>query len=247
MPEKSVLVLSDVTFTYAKEPVLWKVNLELAAGEIVALVGRNGAGKSTLLRCAAGWSAPTEGRVEALGQQLREAERSLRRDLVLVTDTPAFYDDLTAREHIRFVLRANRLEERTSEAERLLEAFGLGRASSAYPSTFSRGMRYKLALVMALALRPRVLLLDEPFGPIDPVSAGELWEELRALANAGSAILLSSHQFPAGEAPDRYYVLDNGAIISEGDCRTDGAERFAASLDAILVSAIDAAEPSHDA
>ena len=85
-----------------------------------------------MLRCAAGWSATREGQVEVLGQPLREADRQLRRELVLVTDTPPFYYDLTAREHVSFVLRANHLGEREAEAERLLGAFGLKEAAGAY-------------------------------------------------------------------------------------------------------------------
>lgn len=153
----SVLALCDIAFSYGEVPVLRDVSLEVAAGEIAVLIGRNGAGKSTLLRCATGWSSPVGGRVEILGQPLREADRRLRGELVLVTDTPPFYDDLTAREHLRFVLCANHLEERLADAERLLDVFGLRDAAAAYPSTFSRGMRYKLALVLAFVLRPRLL------------------------------------------------------------------------------------------
>ena len=233
--------MRGVAFSYAQATVLRDVNLSVTAGEIAVLIGRNGAGKSTLLRCAAGWSSPREGRVEVLGQSFDEAERHLRRELVLVTDTPPFYDDLTARDHVTFVLRANRLGQRETEAERLLDAFGLGDAADAYPSTFSRGMRYKLALVLALALRPRLLLLDEPFGPIDPVSARELWLELRALVSGGGSVLLSSHQLPEGAAPDRFFVLDGGTIVDEGPWAGLGID-CASTLDGLLRSALEPAE-----
>jgi len=244
--EDRVLAMREVSFSYARAQVLHRVSLEVAAGEIAVLIGRNGAGKSTLLRCAAGWSAPREGQVEVLGQLLREADRQLRRELVLVTDTPPFYDDLTAREHVSFVLRANHLGEREAEAERLLGAFGLKEAAGGYPSTFSRGMRYKLALVIALAIRPSLLLLDEPFGPIDTVSARELWRELRALASGGGSVLLSSHQLPEGATPDRYFVLDGGAIVDRGAWTGPGTDH-ATTLDGLLRSAMEYAEPTHDA
>jgi len=239
--QATALAMRGVAFSYAQATVLRDVNLSVTAGEIAVLIGRNGAGKSTLLRCAAGWSSPREGRVEVLGQSFDEAERHLRRELVLVTDTPPFYDDLTARDHVTFVLRANRLGQRETEAERLLDAFGLGDAADAYPSTFSRGMRYKLALVLALALRPRLLLLDEPFGPIDPVSARELWLELRALVSGGGSVLLSSHQLPEGAAPDRFFVLDGGTIVDEGPWAGLGID-CASTLDGLLRSALEPAE-----
>jgi ABC-2 type transport system ATP-binding protein len=243
--EDHILAMRDVSFSYAQAEVLRHVSLELEAGEIAVLIGRNGAGKSTLLRCAAGWSVQSGGRIEIMGQPLREANRRLRREIAMVTDTPPFYDDLTAREHLQFVLRANHMEQRVAEAERLLDAFGLRDAAGAYPATYSRGMRYKLALVLALALRPRLLLLDEPFGPIDPVSAGELWQQLRALASTGCSVLLSSHQLPQGAAPDRYFVLDGGMIVDSGTWAGLGTD-CASTLDGLLRSAMESAEPPHD-
>ena len=230
----ATLSLRDVSYSYTGADVLHRISLDVAPGEIVALVGRNGAGKSTLLRCAAGWAAPG-------------SDRELRRRIVLLTDTPPFYDDLTGREHIRFILRANRMDERLDEAERLLAAFGIDAAAGAYPSTFSRGMRYKLALVMAFALQPRLLLLDEPFGPIDPVSAQGLWSELRTAAAGGAAVLFSSHQLPDGAVPDRYVVMESGRIIGSGTAADLGGLHRTVDLDDVLRSTLAQAEAPHDA
>ena len=91
----------------------------------------------------------------------------------------------------------------------LLDRYGLLTNRDAFPFAFSRGMRYKLALCMALLVEPRILLMDEPLGPLDPVSADELWIELNRHRNDGMTILLSSHQLPQEAHPDRY--LDHGA------------------------------------
>ncbi|NTW28164.1 MAG: ABC transporter ATP-binding protein [Coriobacteriia bacterium] len=212
----AVLSVRGLDYDYNGAKALSDVTFDARAGEILALIGRNGAGKSTLLRCLAGWSAPGRGEIDFLGTSLKTLERSARREIVLVTDTPPFYDDLTAREHLQFVLRANRLEDRLGTAESLLSSFGIRNSADAYPSTFSRGMRYKLALVLALSLRPKLLLLDEPFGPLDPVSSAGLWRELQTAAENGSAIVLSSHQMPEGAVPDRYVVLEEGILLAEG-------------------------------
>ncbi|MBN2404932.1 MAG: ABC transporter ATP-binding protein [Coriobacteriia bacterium] len=246
-PTPALLALSDVEYEYTGALVLRGVTLDVEPGEIVALIGRNGAGKSTLLRCAAGWSAPSKGTVHVTGEELRYADRELRSQLVLVTDTPPFYDDLSAREHIKFVLRANRLQEREAEAERLLTDFGIADAADAYPSTFSRGMRYKLALVMALALQPKLLLLDEPFGPIDPVSASELWTALRAASARGSGVLLSSHQLPEGAMPDRYVVLEDGRVLASGSAQELAEKGMSATLSSVLHSMLSADTASCDA
>lgn len=206
------LQLQDVCYRYAGVHVLEEVTLDVNRGELVALVGRNGAGKSTLLRVAAGWTRPARGTVTIDGLPLPRHEREARQRIVFVTDTPPFYDDLTAREHITLVLNANRARAKESDAVRLLEAFSLIDAADAYPSTFSRGMRHKAALALALALRPAVILLDEPFGPLDPASAEVLWEELSAAASAGSAVLFSGHLMPGCVRPDRVLWLDDGRI-----------------------------------
>jgi len=249
MPENEapLLAMREVEYEYAGALALRGVSLDVNPGEIVALIGRNGAGKSTLLRCAAGWSASSAGTIHVMGKELRYAERELRSQLALVTDTPPFYDDLTAREHIRFVLRANRLQDREADAEQLLSDFGIADASNAYPSTFSRGMRYKLALVMALALQPKLLLLDEPFGPIDPVSAEELWTALRAAAADGSGVLLSSHQLPDGAVPDRYVVLEDGQVLASGTGAELAEADMPASLSGVLHSALATESSVRDA
>jgi len=169
-----ILEVSHLSFRYGNSSVWGDVALALSSGQLGVLLGANGAGKSTLLRCLAGWAPPDKGEIRFRGAALRGADRSFRRRLILVNDTPPFYDDLTAAEHVRFVLRANCREDREVAAGSLLERFGLAGHVTAYPSSFSRGMRYKLALAMALALEPDLLLLDEPFGPLDPISAGAM-------------------------------------------------------------------------
>lgn len=206
------LKLEDIFYQYAGTPVLSGVSLRIEEGEIVALVGRNGAGKSTLLRVAAGWARPERGTVAINGTAVAAHERAVRREVVLVTDTPPLYDDLTAREHIALVLRANERTEREREAERLLKVFDIAHAADAFPTTYSRGMRYKAALVLALALRPALILLDEPFGPLDPASAEILWAELVACAADGSALLFSGHTLPGCARPHRFVTLEEGCV-----------------------------------
>ena len=211
-----ILEVSHLSFRYGNSSVWGDVALALSSGQLGVLLGANGAGKSTLLRCLAGWAPPDKGEIRFRGAALRGADRSFRRRLILVNDTPPFYDDLTAAEHVRFVLRANCREDREEAAGSLLERFGLAGHVTAYPSSFSRGMRYKLALAMALALEPDLLLLDEPFGPLDPISAGVLADELHATVARGAAVLLSSHQLPRTVRPDVFFVLGNGGLRTRG-------------------------------
>ncbi|HET7559297.1 MAG TPA: ATP-binding cassette domain-containing protein, partial [Limnochordia bacterium] len=119
-------------------------------------------------------------------------------------------------EHLQFVAGVNRLRDWKGRARSLLDQLGLRARLDASPSGYSRGMRYKLGLAMALLLEPQLLLLDEPFGPLDGDAADQLWRMLRAHADGGGGVLLSCHQLPAGVQPDRYAVLEQGRMSFMG-------------------------------
>jgi ABC-2 type transport system ATP-binding protein len=239
--EAPLLQVTDLGYRYGSFNALTGINLEVNDGELVSLVGRNGAGKSTLLKCIAGWTRPTDGEVRLLGERIDRNERYARAHMVLVPDTPPFYDELTAWEHLQFNAQAHRLDDWEGHAEELLDRYGLYNNMTAFPFAFSRGMRYKLALCMALLVEPKLLLLDEPLGPLDPVSADELWIELNRHRDEGMTILLSSHQLPPGAAPDRYLIMEQGEVIAEGtpdDLREELVVIGELTLDNLLRAAI---------
>jgi ABC-2 type transport system ATP-binding protein len=217
-----VLAVKDLGYRYGQNWALRDIAFMLERGTLTVLAGRNGAGKSTLLRCLAGWAQPTRGEVELLGVKMYSFERQARTRVLLVPDTPPFYDELTEWEHVQFVAQANRLSGWEAPAESWLHQFGLWAARDAYPFSLSRGMKYKLALCLALMLTPPLLLLDEPLGPLDPVSAGLLWDELERRRDAGMTILLSSHQTPPVD-PDRYLLMENGVLIGDFSPQEAGA------------------------
>jgi ABC-2 type transport system ATP-binding protein len=241
-----LLKLDGVSYKYGSFHALNKATFEVGSGQLVALVGRNGAGKSTLLRCIAGWTRASEGEIHILGRPIVQNERFVREHVALLPDTPPFYDELTAWEHLQFVAQAHGWYNWEDEAEDLLSRYGLRSNRDAFPFAFSRGMRYKLALCMALLIEPRVLLMDEPLGPLDPVSADELWIQLNRHRNDGMTILLSSHQLPQEAHPDRYLIMEQGEIIADGSpdelrkgLKIDGP----LTLDAMLRAAILARKP----
>lgn len=231
-----LLLAADVGYAYHTQPVIHGISFEVWPGELVALVGRNGAGKSTLLRCLAGWMPVTDGKVRILGLSVGEAERAVRRHAIFVPDVPSFYDELTAWEHLQFVAQAHRLAGWQGRASELMERFGLWRDRGTYPFTFSRGMRYKLAVCLALTVEPQLLLMDEPFASLDPLSARFMWEVLVRRCREGMGALLSSHQLPPQCEPDRYLVLEEGALVAQGTPAELGATGSLA-LDALLRAA----------
>ena len=212
-----LLEVDGLFHRYGALPALEDVSLRLSAGDVVVLVGRNGAGKSTLMRCVAAWSPFTRGEIRILGTSVRRHERLVRQRAVLVPDTPPFWDDLTVWEHLRFIASAHRLGNGwPDDAAELLTLFGLEDRRDVFPAGLSRGMRHKVALSMALLLRPPLLLLDEPFGPLDPLSASRLWSRLVEAGAAGHGVLVSCHQWPAEAVPDRCIVMESGRVCADG-------------------------------
>ena len=245
--ESPLLRVSSLGYTYGPLQVLYDVSFDVAPGELVILAGRNGAGKSTLLRCIAGWSKPSSGSIEISGTRLEQAERNARNWLMLVPDTPVFYDQLTAWEHLTFIARAYRLQDWESQATQLLRHYGLSSQRNAYPFTYSRGMQYKLGLSLALLVEPELLLLDEPFGPLDALSASQLWSDLQTYRDSGISVLLSSHQLPSEAKPDRYLLMDDGAILGDGSPEELAAQLGVVgepTLDRLLRGAVEREERS---
>lgn len=209
---EAALEARDLCFGYGDIPVWEDVSFSIGAGQVAFLTGPNGAGKSTLFRCLAGWLTPGAGEVLVGGHSFTGRTRLAPGELTFVSDVPSFYDDLTAIEHVELVLAANRAESERPRAEALLERFGLNGRERLLPSAYSRGMREKLALVLALMLRPRVMLLDEPHGPLDREASLVLSEELAAVAAEGTAVLLSCHHDVPGLVPDLSLTLEDGAL-----------------------------------
>lgn len=220
-----MLIVEDLVYQYGTQRVLSELSFTLEAGRVAVLVGRNGAGKSTLLRCLAGWTMPEKGSITLNDHPISKEERQVRQDVILVPDTPDFYDSLTAQDHLQFIAQVHHLKDWQAQSEELLAQFQLEDHKNALPFTYSRGMRYKLALCMALLVRPRLLLLDEPFGPLDATASKYLWSELQDYRSEGHSILLSSHTLPDGEKPDEIFLLQNQELTSvDPNHMTDLAE-----------------------
>jgi ABC-2 type transport system ATP-binding protein len=190
----SLLSASELSRSYGNFQALAPVQLDLQAGEVVALTGSNGAGKTTLLLCLSGLLRPTTGRITVEGFDLYLNEREAKSRLAFVPDVPRFYPELTAWEHLRFIAMAHAVMDGfEARAEKLLREFDLWEARDLYPQSYSRGMRLKLGLLLALIRPLRVILLDEPTSALDPDSVGLVEDKILDLRAAGAAVLLSTH------------------------------------------------------
>jgi ABC-type multidrug transport system ATPase subunit len=210
-----ILEAHQLSHSYGNYPALAEADLELFPGEIVTLNGPNGAGKTTLLLCLSGLMRPTQGSVRVAGFDLYADEPEAKAQLAFVPDVPRFYTELTAWEHLRFIALAHGAAQGFEQrAGSLLRTYGLWEARDLFPHHFSRGMRLKLGLVMALIRPFQVLMLDEPTSALDEEGVATVRQELQRLRGHRAAILLSSHApaFSRGLA-DRFWRIDHGRIL----------------------------------
>ena len=208
------LVATEISKKYDSFLALAPASFSLSAGEITVLSGPNGSGKTTLLSCLAGLIRPSTGDVAVSGFDLYRDEVEVRRRMVFVPDVPRFYLELTAWEHLRFIAMAHGvLHGFDQQAETLLRKLGLWEARDLFPHHFSRGMRLKLGLALALIRPFEVLLLDEPTSALDFEGVGLLIDELRYYKEQGAAILLSTHDPNLiDQLGDRILKIQNGVI-----------------------------------
>jgi len=184
------------------------LDITLAEGELVGLIGPDGAGKTTTFRMFAGLQRPTGG----------ELHRHLDRDgISYVPQTFSLAPDLTVEENLRFQGGLYGLPDLDSRMSSLLESVDLATFRTRLSGALSGGMKQKLALCAALLTQPRLLLLDEPTTGVDPVSRREFWELIHAVHDQGVAVLFSTPYMDEAEYAHRMLLMNEGRVLEEGD------------------------------
>jgi len=196
-------------------PALSGVDLTVAPGEVVVIVGANGAGKTSLLRTCAGLLEVTSGEAEVLGCDLRDDPTAVRLRIGLLGHAAPLYDELTAAENVRFAVRAASLP--VELADLALDRLGLiGRLRRTTVGRLSAGQRRRVALASLVARRPELWLLDEPHAGLDAAARRLLSELVEEATAGGAAVLLSSHE-PDLAVPmaDRVVTMSGGRMVGE--------------------------------
>jgi ABC-2 type transport system ATP-binding protein len=195
------------------------IDLAVRPGEIFGFLGPNGAGKTTTIRMVAGVLRPSEGRILLGGDDLLADPLRAKRRLGYIPDRPFLYEKLTGSEFLRFVagLWGQGGAEVEALAARMLELFGLTEWKDELVESYSHGMRQKLLITSALLHRPELIVVDEPMVGLDPRAARILKDLLRAFADEGGAVFLSTHTLEVAEALcDRIAILAQGRILACG-------------------------------
>jgi ABC-2 type transport system ATP-binding protein len=197
------------------------IDLDVARAAVYGFLGPNGSGKSTTIRMLCGLLAPSAGSIRVLGHEVPREADTVRLKLGYMTQKFSLWEDLTARENLRFLARVYTLS-RARAASRLaqvLEEFRLTEFADRAAGTLSGGRRQRLALAAATLHEPQLLMLDEPTSAVDPQSRRDFWQILFALAARGTTILVSTHYMDEAERCHRLAIMSLGRIVAEGTPR----------------------------
>ncbi|MBA2693704.1 MAG: ABC transporter ATP-binding protein [Rubrobacter sp.] len=200
---------------YGKFEALRGVDLTVPEGSVFGLVGPNGAGKTTLIKALVGTLRPTSGAVRVLGLDPLKNRAELRESIGYMPQSPALYDDLPARENVRFFGAAHRVPDLGKKVGEVMEFAELSGRAKDPVHTFSGGMKRRVSLACALVHEPRMLFLDEPTAAVDPQLRSRFWKQFRELArNSGVTLFISTHLMDEAMLCDRVAILRRGEIIA---------------------------------
>jgi phospholipid/cholesterol/gamma-HCH transport system ATP-binding protein len=223
--ETHLIEISDVSFAYNRRPILTGINMVIPRGKAVAIMGVSGSGKTTLLRLIGGVVKPARGEIRVAGQRMNDLAQhgvyQLRRRMGMLFQFGALFTDLSVFDNVAFQIR-----EHTNLPERMirdlvmmkLHAVGLRGAHRLMPSELSGGMARRVALARAIALDPMLIMYDEPFTGLDPISLGVISNLIRRLNDAlGATSIVVTHDVQeALELVDYVYYLSDGRIVAQG-------------------------------
>jgi polar amino acid transport system ATP-binding protein len=223
-PDGSFLLEArGVRKSYGAHEVLKGVDLLVAPGEMVFLIGPSGSGKSTLLRCCNRLEEPTGGSIWIDGVDLLAPATDInrmRRKIGMVFQSFNLYPHMTALANVSLALRKVTRRSR-AEAEAIalenLARVGLAEKAGAYPGQLSGGQQQRVAIARALALEPKIILMDEPTSALDPELVGDVLAVVRDLRESGITMVIASHEMRfAREAANKVLFLDGGLVVEEG-------------------------------
>lgn len=209
--------IAGLTKSYGDHVVLRGVDLRVASGTVVALLGSNGAGKTTVVRILSTLLGSDGGTAAVLGYDVDAEAAKVRESISLTGQFAAVDEVLTGRENLVLVAQLRHLHDPRGSADELLTRFALTDAAGRRVATYSGGMRRRLDIAMSLVGDPAVLFLDEPTTGLDPQSRIEVWRTVRALADRGTTVLLTTQYLDEAEQlADRIAILHDGRIIADG-------------------------------
>jgi len=223
--EQAIIEIRGLSKAFAGRPVLQGIDLEVERGEILVIIGRSGCGKTVLLKHIIGLIRPDSGRIIVDGVDITKlSERELDRVRLkfgMLFQEAALFDSLTVFENVGFALMEHtkmKREEIAARVRECLELVGLGGVEDMYPEALSGGMKKRVGLARAIAMRPKIILYDEPTSGVDPIMSGEIGALIRKLQRElfVTSVVVTHDMSSAFELADRIALLEGGVILALG-------------------------------
>ncbi|MFM2476126.1 amino acid ABC transporter ATP-binding protein [Celerinatantimonas sp. MCCC 1A17872] len=227
-----LISISDLHKSYGDINVLKGIDLDIARGEVVVIIGPSGSGKSTFLRCCNGLEKAQQGNIRICGQWLLKdgtelADSSLnelRRQVGMVFQSFNLFPHMSILGNVavgpRKILNAPK-DESEKQAVELLEKVGLSEKADVYPASLSGGQKQRVAIARALSMQPEVMLFDEPTSALDPELVGEVLQVMKTLAKEGMTMMVVTHEMSfARDVADTLVVMEDGKIVEAGPAQT---------------------------
>lgn len=215
-----MIEIKNVSKTYnSKKKVLKNISFKIEGGEIFAFIGHNGAGKTTMIKCIMGILDFEEGDILVDNKSIKEEPLECKRIMAYVADNPDLYENMKAIDFINFICDMYEVSEdiRRENTTRYAKMFEIEDKLNDDISSFSHGMKQKIALIAALAHNPKVLIMDEPFVGLDPKAVYDMKEIMRDMTKNGKTIFFSTHILDVAEKLcDRVAIIKDGTIVKVG-------------------------------
>ena len=215
-----MIEIKNVSKTYnGKKKVLNNVSFKIESGEIFAFIGHNGAGKTTMIKCIMGILDFEEGDILVDNKSIKEEPLECKRIMAYVADNPDLYENMKAIDFINFICDMYEVSEdiRRENTLKYAKIFEIEDKLNDDISSFSHGMKQKIAIIAALAHNPKVLIMDEPFVGLDPKAVYDMKEIMRDMTKNGKTIFFSTHILDVAEKLcDRVAIIKDGTIVKVG-------------------------------
>ena len=231
-----MLEIKNLTKKYGDKVAVDDLSLEIHSGEIYGFIGHNGAGKTTTIKCCCGLMEFDSGEIYVDGISIKEDPLECKRRLSYLPDNPDLYGFMSGIKYLNFVadIYGMSVEDREEQIHKLSDMFGITEDLAQPISSYSHGMKQKLALISAFMHKPKLVLLDEPFVGLDPMAAHRMKEEMRNACKDGAAVFFSTHVLEVAEKLcDKIAIIRDGKLILSG---TTEEVRGAESLEDVFLS-----------
>ena len=232
----------DLNKSFGDKHVVRNLSLKVPRGQIFGFLGPNGSGKTTSIRLICGLLTADSGSGTCLGYDVMKQSAAIKREVGYMTQRFSLWEDLSIRENLDFVARMYSMDQRREAVAQAIEKLGLTARRDQLAGSLSGGWKQRLALAACLLHKPKLLLLDEPTAGVDPKARREFWDELRALADHGITVLVSTHYMDEASRCDQLAYIAYGKLLAVGTAAELISSTKEENLEAVFISLMKGVE-----